>query len=159
MTLLEGFLRDNLLVDFGSEVQYGSDQVFQDHPCRFATVGFELMATSGLEQIADRIRIADGYKPIHPMDGYTEGTCDGDGFYIFYVGINGYAQTHMDSCIEFLLVNSDSPDNEELNTIGLSLAEQEMVYASLDSQCREYLGKGCEELLLEASRRMEGDMD
>ena len=158
MTLLEGFLKDNLLVDFGSEVRYGSDQVFQDHPCRFATAGFELMATSGLEQIADRIRKDEGFRPIHPMDEYTEETCDGDGFYVFYVGINGYAQTHMDSCIEFLLVNSDSPDNEELYAVILSPAEQEMVYASLDAQCREYLGKDCEELLLEARRRMEGDM-
>ena len=40
MTLLEGILKDNIYVDFGTEVLYGTDQVYLDHACHFATVLF-----------------------------------------------------------------------------------------------------------------------
>jgi hypothetical protein len=60
----------------------------------------------------------------------------------------------MDSCIEFVVVNADSEDNEELYTIDLTAEEQQAVYDRLDEQCREHEGKSCEELLKEAERRM-----
>jgi hypothetical protein len=63
----------------------------------------------------------------------------------------------MDSCIEFVVVNSDSEDNEQLYTIDLTADEQDALYARLDEQCRKYLDKGCEELLAEARKRMEED--
>ena len=66
MTLIEGVLKDHVFIDFGSEIMYGDDQMYLDYPCRFATVGFELMATSLLGEIADRIRKDRGYKPMHP---------------------------------------------------------------------------------------------
>ena len=104
MTLLEGFVRDEIFIDFGADVLYGSDQCNVSFPCRFPTVTFQLMATNGLSQIADRIRKDLGFAPMHPMDEYTDDTCDNDGWYDFYVGINGYAENHMDSCIEFVVV-------------------------------------------------------
>ena len=61
----------------------------------------------------------------------------------------------MGSCIEFVVVNSDSPDNEESYTIDLTEEEQEFMYARLDAQCRKYLGKTCEELLAESHRELE----
>jgi acylphosphatase len=91
------------------------------------------------------------------MDEYTDDTCDNEGWYDFYVGINGFADNHMDSCIEFVVVNADSEDNEELYTIDLNGDEQAAVYARLDEQCRRYLGQSCEELLAEAKKRMEED--
>ena len=157
MTLIEGFVKDEVFIDFGAEVTYGDDQCYMDYPCRFPTVGFQLMATNGLSQIADRIRKDQGMKPMHPMDEYTDDTCDNDGWYDFYVGLNGYADNHMDSCIEFVVVNSDSEDNEQLYTIELTADEQNTLYARLDEQCRKYLDKGCEELLAEARKRMEED--
>ena len=126
-------------------------------PCRFPTVGFQLMATSGLTGIADRIRKDQGFRPMHPLDEYTDDTCDNDGWYDFYVGLNGFADNHMDTCIEFVVVNSDSEDNEELYTIDLTSDEQAAIYTRLDEQCRKYLDKGCEELLAEARKRMEED--
>ena len=159
MTLIEGFVKDEVFIDFGAEVMYGDDQCYMDYPCRFPTVGFQLMATNGLSQIADRIRKDQGMKPMHPMDEYTDDTCDNDGWYdFFYVGLNGYAENHMDSCIEFVVVNSDSPDNEQMYTIDLTADEQNALYARLDEQCRKYEGKSCEELLTEARKRMEEDM-
>ncbi len=157
MNLLEGFVRDEIYIDFGAELMYGDDQCYIDYPCRFPTVGFQLMATNGLSQIADRIRKEAGFKPMHAMDEYTDDTCDNEGWYDFYVGINGFADNHMDSCIEFVVVNADSEDNEELYTIDLNGDEQAAVYARLDEQCRRYLGQSCEELLAEAKKRMEED--
>ena len=155
MSLIERFLQDELFIDFGSEILYGDDQLYLDYPCRFATVGFQLMATNGLCQIADRIRKDAGFVPLHPMDEYTDETCDQNGFYDFYVGLNDWDRTKTDSCIEVVVVNSDSPDNEEMYTIDLDGHEQEAVYARLDEQCRKYLGKSCEDLLVEARAKME----
>ena len=158
MNLLEAFIRDEIFIDFGADVLYGSDQCNVSFPCRFPTVTFQLMATNGLSQIADRIRKDLGFAPMHPLDEYTDDTCDTDGWYDFYIGLNGYSDNHMDSCIEFIVVNSDSPDNEEMYSIDLTGDEQAAIYNRLDEQCRKYEGKSCEELLAEAQKRMEEDM-
>ena len=155
MTLTEGFVKDSIYIDFGSEVIYGSDQVYVDYPCRFATVTFELMSTEALAQIADRIRAKEGYAPMHPMEGWTEDNCDQEGWYSFYIGLNELACTRLDSYIEFTVVNSLSPDNGELYTIDLNDYEQGLVYDQLDYQCRKYLGKGCADLLAEAKKELE----
>ncbi len=157
MTLIEGFVKDEIFIDFGAEIMYGDDQCYIDYPCRYPTVGFQLMATNGLTQIADRIRKDLGFAPMHPLDEYTDDTCDNDGWYDFYIGLNGYSDNHMDSCIEFIVVNSDSPDNEEMYSIDLTMDEQATIYKRLDEQCRKYEGKSCDELLAEARKRMEED--
>ena len=155
MNLIEGFVRDEIFVDFGSEIIYGSDQQNVNYPSRFPTVGFQLMATYGLSQIADRIRKDAGFKPMHPMDEFTDDTCDNEGWYDFYIGLNGFAENHIDSCIEFYVVNADSEDNESRYFIDMTAEEQAAIYARLDEQCKRYLGKGCEELLAEAGRELE----
>jgi hypothetical protein len=157
MTLIEGFVKDAVFIDFGADVLYGSDQCYIHYPCRFPTVSFQLMATNSLSQIADRIRKDMGFKPMHPMDEYTDATCDNDGWYDFYIGINGYAENHMDGCIEFVVINSDSNDNEQQYTIDLTTEEQDVIYVCLDEQCQSHQGKGCAELLAEARIQMEED--
>ena len=67
MNLIDGFVRDEIFVDFGSEIMYGSDQQNVNYPSRFPTVEFQLIATFGLSQIADRIRKDAGFKPMHPI--------------------------------------------------------------------------------------------
>ena len=64
----------------------------------------------------------------------------------------------MDSCIEFVVVNADSEDNEEVYTIDLTAEEQNAIYKQLDEQCRRHEGRSCEELLKEAEERMREDM-
>ena len=154
MNLLEGFVHEQIYVDFGSEPLYGYDQANVSYPCHFATVNLQLMATNGLALIADRIRKNLGFVPMHPMDEYTEDFCENDGWYLFYIGLNDYCESKLDNAIEFVVVNSDSPDNEEIYTIDLSEEEQKVLYNRLDEQCRKYLGKGCEELLAEARAEM-----
>ena len=155
MNLIEGFVRDEIFVDFGSEIIYGSDQQNVNYPSRFPTVGFQLMATYGLSQIADRIRKDAGFKPMHPMDEFTDDTFDNEGWYDFYVGINGFSENRMDSSIAFYVVNADSPDNEAQYSIDLTAEEQAAIYTCLDEQCKIYLGKGCEELLAEVGKELE----
>ena len=155
MTLIEAFAIDNVFIDFGSEIMYGDDQAYIDYPSRFPTVEFQIMATEGLAQIADRIRMDQGFAPMHAMDNYTDDTCDNNGWYDFYVGLNGFSPNHMDNCIEFVVVNSDSEDNEQTYTIDLSPYEQAILYDRLDMLCRESLGQTCEDLLVEAQKRMD----
>lgn len=159
MTLIEYFANENIFVDFGSEILYGDDQAYISYPTVFPTVGFQLMATSGLVEIADRIRKDKGYRPMHAMDEYTDDTCDNEGWYDFFIGLNGFSETKLDSSIDFVVVNADSEDNEETYTIDLTEEEQIAIYNRLDEQCRKHLGQSCEELLAEARKRMEEDED
>lgn len=150
MTLMEGFVRDNIFIDFGSEILYGSDQANLTYPRRFATVEFPLVSTDGLTQIADRIRRDLGYMPTRPMDGFTEDNCDSGAWYNFYTGISTFTENRMGNCIEFVVVNAQSDDNEKLYVIDLSEEEKAAVFQRLEEQCRAHLGKSCERLLQEA---------
>lgn len=157
MTLTENFIRDAIHLDSGAEIMYGSDEVFDTYPCRFATVEFMLTATDALIEIADRIRMEKGYLPMHPRDGRTDDV-DNDGWYDFYVGISRLPEEHqpcrLDNSITFFVVNSDSDDNEDMYSIDLTADEQTAVYEILNSQCRQYHGKDCAALLAEAEKEM-----
>lgn len=157
MTLTEKFIADAIQLDSGADVMYGSDQINDTYPCRFATVEFQLMATDALVEVADRIRMEKGYLPMHPRDGRTDDV-DNDGFYDFYIGISrlpGENQlVKLDSSISFVVVNSDSDDNEDMYTIDLTASEAEYVYEILNRQCRRYHGKDCETLMAEAEKEL-----
>ena len=156
MTLTEKFIVDAILLDSGAEVMYGSDEVFDTYPCRFPTVEFQLIATDALVEVADRIRLDKGYKPMHPRDGRTDDV-DNDGWYDFYIGISKLpndADVHLDNSISFVVVNSDSDDNEDMYEIQLTASEQEYVLEVLNRQCLKYEGKDCAALLAEAEREM-----
>ena len=157
MTLTENFIQNAIHLDAGAEVMYGSDQMCDTYPCRFATVEFQLMATDALVEVADRIRMEKGYLPMHPRDGRTDDV-DNDGFYDFYIGISrlpGENQpVKLDSSISFVVVNSDSDDNEDMYTIDLTASEAEYVYEILNRQCRRYHGKDCATLLAESEKEL-----
>lgn len=155
MYLTEYFLRENVFIDFASDPYYGSGQEYVNYPIRFGTVEFGLAASEALVQIADRIRVDNGYRPMHAMGGYTDDTCDNDGWYDFYCSISSHRPGRTDNRIEFYVVNADSEDNEDCYSIDLTEEEQEFLYARLDEQCRKYLKQSCEELLAEAVKEME----
>ena len=158
MSMLEYVLKDHVFIDLGSEIMFGSDQKYVGYPCRFITIRFQLMSTALLSEIADRIRIVKGYKPMHPMDEYTDETCDQNGWYDFYYGVNDLTEERGDASIEFVVVSDGAEDNEQIYTIDLSREERAAMYNRMDEQCRKYLGKSCEDLLAEDRRRMEEDM-
>lgn len=160
MTLTEKFITDAIQLDSGAEVMYGSDQIYDIYPCRFPTVEFQLTATDALVEVADRIRMEKGYLPMHPRDGRTD-EVDNDGWYDFYVGISKlpgeHQQCQLDSSISFVVVNSDSDDNEDMYNIDLTESEKECVFDILNRQCRRYHGKDCAALLTEAEAEMTDD--
>ena len=55
------------------------------------------------------------------------------------------------------MTTTDAPDVDERYTIDLSEEDQRELYAALDRECREKLGKGCEDLLAEARTRMRSE--
>ena len=79
----------------------------------------------------------------------------------FYVGISklpgDHQQCQLDSSISFVVVNSDSDDNEDMYTIDLTESEKECVFDILNRQCRRYHGKDCAALLAEAEAEMSDD--
>ena len=157
--MTEQFLRKAIFIDFGAEIIYGSDQVYDSYPCRFPTVEFMLSATDALVEVADRIRMGKGYFPMHPRDDWND-VVDTDGWYDFYIGISKLPNdedVHLDNCITFVVVNSDSEDNEELYEIKLTDDEQAAILAILDSQCKKHIGKSCQELLMESEKEMMDD--
>jgi len=160
MTLTEKFIADTIQLDSGAEVMYGSDQIYDTYPCRFPTVEFQLVATDALVEVADRIRMEKGYLPMHPRDGRTD-EVDNDGWYDFYVGISklpgDHQQCQLDSNISFVVVNSDSDDNEDMYNIDLTESEKECVFDILNRQCRRYHGKDCAAFLAEAEAEMTDD--
>lgn len=155
MTLTENFIRDAIQLDSGAEVMYGSDQIYDTYP-----VEFQLTATDALVEVADRIRMEKGYLPMHPRDGRTD-EVDNDGWYDFYVGISKLPGDHqkcqLDSSISFVVVNSDSDDNEDMYNIDLTESEKECVFDILNRQCRRYHGKDCAALLAESEAELMDD--
>ena len=154
MGMLEAILKDHVFIDFDVEVLFGSDQVYVDYPCRFATVEFQLTDTNLLSGIVDRIRKEQGFIPFHPIDEYTDEMCDQEGWYEFFIQLNDLDLTRVGTCIEAVVCNSRSADEGELYTIDLSPEEQGFLFNCLDRQCREHLGKGCEDLLIQARKEM-----
>ena len=144
-------LRGAIHIDTEQEYMLGDDQAYFCYPIRFPTVEFELAATTDLCEIVDAIRKEKGYPPMLEDGG------DSEGFYNLYLGLNGYTDTHMDTSIMAVVVNSDSEDNEDYYLIELSEDEQKEIYTILDDQCRRYYEKSCADLLDEARREMEAD--
>ena len=144
-------LRGAIHIDTEQEYMLGDDQAYYSYPIRFPTVEFELAATTELCEIVDAIRKEKGYPPMLEDGG------DSEGFYNLYLGLNGYTDTHMDTSIMAVVVNSDSEDNEDYYLIDLSEDEQKEIYTILDDQCRRYYEKSCADLLDEARREMEAD--
>ena len=131
-----------IFLDPHEELMYGSDQANICCPVVFPTVEFELPLSDGLIELADEVRFCEGYSPRD------------DGWYNFYVGINGYTETHMDNCIKFV-VNAEGAEDDYMEyAIELDRAAQEAVYERLDTLCKGLYGKGCNELLVEAEKEM-----
>ncbi|MFR7820225.1 DUF3310 domain-containing protein [Candidatus Pseudoruminococcus sp.] len=160
-TLSEAFINTEIFIDFESELIYGEDQAYICCPERFPTVRFQLMPTVGLIEIVDRLRHKLGFKPMYPIVGVDNGgcddcyDCDDDCCYDFFISLNGFTNSHLDTCIAAVVADSDSVDNEDMYTIDLTEEEQKMLYKRFDEQCRRSINKTCEELLKEAEEMMD----
>ncbi|MBR0076492.1 MAG: hypothetical protein IJP96_12150 [Synergistaceae bacterium] len=152
--LIDRFMRENIFLYPQAEIHYGSGEAYVTYPCCFATVGFEIRAGYALQLMVDRMRKDLGFKPIEPIDGEDyDADCDQNGEYYFYVGLNDYTDSKVDSTISVLFDNSTSSDSGEIYEIDLSKEEQIALYNRLDKEARIVYGMSCEELLEEARRR------
>ena len=88
---------------------------------------------------------------------------DHDGWYDFYIGISkllgNNQQGCVDNCINFIVRNSDSDDNEDMYAIELTDDERSAMYEILNAQCRKNLNKTCDDLLAESEADMEDEVN
>ena len=139
---------------------YFEDAVFKDLVSLRSTtmtigVRFELWDGEPLPEIADDMRIKRGLLPLWDFEE-TGRECDEDSWYEFYIGINDWNEHHIDNAITVICQHGvDMVDYDDL-LIPLSGEEQQLIYNSIDRQCRDILGKGCEELLADARKEIEG---
>lgn len=146
MDLKELLFRNNILIDFNHEILYGSDQVYNSVPMRFGTVGFYLQSTPELNEIADRYRKSLGFKPLLEEEDY--------GWYDFYITLNNFSTTKVCSSLEFVVIDAQQEDNEEMYHLDLTEEDQKVIYKILDDQCKEFFDTSCEELLNQAEEMM-----
>ncbi len=117
------------------EYLLSSDQAFYSYPCRFATVNLTLESSPFLCMLANRIR-----------RNFSQ--------YNFYIGLNDYNESNVDSCIVFEVIDCEADDYGELYVIDLSFEEQKAMYCRLDRECERNYGKSCKELLEEARKEL-----
>lgn len=156
MSLADYGLKDDALkkaihIDTEAGYMFGDDHAYNDYPIRFPTVEFQLVATLELSLIADAMRKTNGLLPMLEDGGATEG------WYDFYLGLNSDTDTRLHTSILFVVVNSDSADNENHYAIDLSEEEQKRIFAIMDDLCWRYYEKSCDELLDKARRAMGAD--
>lgn len=137
---------------------YGSDQANINYPVRFPTVTIELESTYVLTEIVDAMRVEDGHLPMLYPDGWTAemgyDSFDCDGWYNYYITLNGFTDTMVCNCIEAVVESPNADDNEQSYYIPLSEAEQIAIYHELDRQLKERFNTSCDELLEEARQEM-----
>ena len=137
---------------------FGSDQAYIDYPVRFPTVTIALEGTVALTKIVDAIRVEAGHLPMMYPNGWTKedgyDNFDCDGWYNYYVTLNGFSDTMVDNCIEAIVASPNADDNEQSYYIDLTEAEQIAIYNELDKQLRERFDTSCEKLLEESRQEM-----
>lgn len=131
-------IKDNIYIDydcmdfFDGCTDFGYDQAYDSFPCVFPTACVKLGSCYGLDALADELRKKEGELPFFD----DSGDYDYDGWYDFYINLNGYNNHHVDTCI-FARAYNDSGDYY----IDLSDDEQEYVYQCLNEEI------DCEQLL------------
>ena len=158
MRLSECVIRHSVYIDVSSEIMY-DHRADSEQSCNYPTVEFQLMSTDTLCQIADWMRMEKGYKPIYTVEDYDDEFYNSQGWYDFYASVrkvNG--DISVDPHIQFVVVDSGSPDDEETYHISLNEYECEYIFKQLNEEAQKYLGKTCEELLEESEIETEGTM-
>lgn len=148
--------KNSIVIDSEGYWNLGSDQVNISFPCRFPTVTIALEETGTLDRAADAIRKELGHKPMFPdnSDELDPDDWDDVGWYNFYVGLNGYDDSKVDSGIEAIVQSENADDDFQSYYIPLTEEERLEVFKVLDEQLRERFNTSCDELLEEARRNM-----
>ena len=132
-------------IDFDDEIQYGQDQIYDKYPIVFPTVTFRLLKDDILDMVADKIRKECGFVEDNPFPEW---------WYDYYIGVSDINGVVVDSCIQFIVWNSDLKDDGKTYDINLLEDEQRFLYDILNDQCVEHLNKTLVDLLNEAGEKM-----
>ena len=135
-------------IDRNAEVTYGQDQAFVTRPVVYPTVGFGLEACDALWELADAEEKAAGYDPVY--GSLREGSRDN--WYDFFIGLNGYNESHVDSCISVSVSYYGGEYDGPVIRIDLDREEQDLMFGMLDRECRRLYGKTALEMLEEAGQ-------
>lgn len=149
-SLIDRFMRENIGLYEDTEPYYDSREI---DGVKCATVCFEVCGGYALCQIVDRMRKELGFKPLEPIDDEDYDTdCDQEGEYNFFIELN--EDDGVEPCITAMLINSESPDNEDIYTIALTEEEQEALYRRLDEEAIAVLDMSCDRLLEKACEEL-----
>lgn len=145
-----GVYLSTLCVVSRSDDYYGyTDQANISYPIRFPTVDFHLYDVPELNFIADYIRVEKGHAPFFTGDKVND-----EGRYSFYIGINGFTDTHMNNCIEFIVESGGDDDEETIYEIDLTEEEQRDIFKIIDGECKSIWGKTALEILDETKKEL-----
>lgn len=135
---------------------FGSDQANVNFPVRFPTVTLGLQDSHELNRIIDAMRVEAGHKPMFPenWEELDPEDWDSNGWYNFWIGLNGFTDTMVNTSIEAVVQSEWAEDNEQSYYIDLTETEQIAIYNELDRQLRERFNTSCDELLEEARQEM-----
>ena len=135
-----------------SNYYFGHDQMFVDSPIVFPTVSFYICDTHNFNSAIDDMRIKAGYKPMFRGD---YGEYDDEGWYDYTIRVSLIdEEVRVDNCIEAIVCNSESDDEEQTYNIDLTETEKVDVLKKLNEECIKYFDMTCKELLMEAKKEM-----
>ena len=146
--------RNSIRLDFEGYWNFGSSQADINYPVRFPTVSIALESTGTLDAAADALRMEAGFPPMFPANWKDGIEYDDDGWYNFYVGLNGFTDTMVDKSIAAIVQSPGYDDDEEMYDIPLTESEQIEIYKVIDAQLREKFDTSCDQLLEEARQEM-----
>lgn len=145
---------DSIRIDPEGYWNFGSDQANVNYPVRFPTVMIALESTFELDRPVDAMRVEAGHLPMFPWMDLGIDDYDDDGWYNFYIGLNGFTDTMVDNCITAIVQSRNADDDECEYDIPLTEAEQNEIYKVVDAQLCERFDTSCDELLEEARQEM-----
>lgn len=140
-----GYLDKVIVIDGESTPIEGTGQSYMSYPVVFPTITYSLVNTDGLTNIVNAIRKQDGHKM--EISDYS---------YESAIGINGYTDDFMDTCIEVAVTDEDASDYGESYIIDLNENDtvRANIRANLDNQLFHLYGKDINTLIKQATERM-----
>ena len=123
----------NIFVCLDTDPEFSTDQMFVRTPIVFPQMKLELLDTTGLNEEADEIRVANGYLPCYPnIEKWGVQELDNDGTYRFFVTLYG-VWPGCENCIEAQYIGGHG----EIEEFEIELSEDQRLalFAMLNEQC------------------------
>lgn len=145
------FERDDIHIDPDFELHFGRDEMFNSFPVVIGTVGFRLVDTAKLNELADKVRMQLGHKP---ACGFTDDDdIDFDVWYDFFYDINSCSGMDAQIVCEVIHGNcSYTEDADDVIVIDIPPEARRQIRPWLDEELRKIYGESIRELLIQAEK-------